>query len=402
MRRRTGYLIATGLVVGAAGVATLLVSLAPEPSTRSPPSQLPYVDVANIVAGTGPIPVFGAGSVRPSVEVDIAPQVGGRVIWVDPDFRSGLPVEKGQTLFRIEEADYEYRVRVAEAALAARQVALLEAREDAEIARAEQSRIAERRPGLAAPEPSPLALRIPQLEAAVAAVKREEATLAQASLALSRTRVTAPFDGIVRDESVNVGQLLTAGQPVGNLFSSDAVEVVVSLSDTTAALIPRLWESGTDAEASAAVRVSAEYGEDRYVWQGYVDRANASIDVETRTIDVIVRVPDPLSAGTPVGFVGSSVSAPPLLVGKFVEVAIDGIVPESYFRMRRGALQADNEIWTVNFDGTIGIVPVEVLQRMDDEVFVTGDLKDGQVAVTGGLRFATNGMAVRSGPAANP
>lgn len=401
MRRRTGYLIAAALVVGSVGVATLLVSLAPEPSTRPPPSRLPYADVANVVAGAGPIPVYGAGSVRPSVEVDIAPQVGGRVVWVDPGFRSGLRVDKGQTLFRIEEADYEYRVRAAEAALAAGRVALLEAREDAEIARAEHERIAARRSDEVAREPSPLALRVPQLEAAAAAVKREEATLAQASLALSRTRVVAPFDGVVRDESVDVGQLLMAGQTVGRLFSSDAVEVVVSLSDDTAALIPGLWESRADAKP-AAVRVFAEYGDVRYVWRGYVDRVNASIDVETRTIDVIVRVPDPLSAGTPVGFMGGSVPNPPLLVGKFVEVAIDGMMPENYFTIRRAALQAGNEIWTVGIDGTVGIVPVEVLQRMDDEVFVTGALEDGQAAVTGGIRFATNGMRVRTGPATTP
>ena len=401
MRRRTGYLIAAALIVGSVGVATLLVSLAPEPSTRPPPSQLPYADVANVVAGTGPIPVYGAGSVRPSVEVDVAPQVGGRVVWVDAGFRSGLPVDKGQTLFRIEEADYEYRVRAAEAALAAGRVALLEAREDADIARAERERIAARRSDEVAQEPSPLALRVPQLEAAMAAVKREEATLAQASLALSRTRVAAPFDGVVRDESVDVGQLLMAGQTVGRLFSSDAVEVVVSLSDDTAALIPGLWESRADVEPAAA-RVFAEYGDVRYVWQGYVDRVNASIDVETRTIDVIVRVPDPLSAGTPVGFTGSSVANPPLLVGKFVEVAIDGMMPENYFTIRRAALQAGNEIWTVGIDGIVGIVPVEVLQRMDDEVFVTGALEDGQAAVTGGIRFATNGMRVRTGPATLP
>ena len=402
MRRRTGYLIAAALIVGSGGVATLLVSLAPEPSTRPPPSRLPYADVADVVAGDGPIPVYGAGSVRPSVEVDIAPQVGGRVVWVDPGFRSGLPVDKGQTLFRIEEADYEYRVRAAEAALAARRVALLEAREDAAIARAEHERIsARRRSDEVAQEPNPLALRVPQLEAAVAAVKREEATLAQASLALSRTRVAAPFDGVVRDESVDVGQLLMAGQTVGRLFSSDAVEVVVSLSDDTAALIPGLWESRADVNP-AAVQVFAEYGDVRYVWQGYVDRANASIDVETRTVDVIVRVPNPLSSGTPIGFMGGSVASPPLLVGKFVEVAIDGMMPENYFTIRRAALQAGNEIWTVGIDGTVGIVPVEVLQRVDDEVFVTGALEDGQAAVTGGIRFATNGMRVRTGPATLP
>ncbi|MCE2460653.1 MAG: efflux RND transporter periplasmic adaptor subunit [Pseudomonadales bacterium] len=398
MRRRTGYLIAVVVVVASAGVATLLVSLAPEPETREPPSQIPYAETAMVVAGSGPIPVHGAGTVRPSAEVDIAPQVGGRVVWVDADFHSGRRLDAGRTLFRIEEADYEYRVREAQAALAARQVALLEAREDAEIARAEYERYAEKRSGDATPEASPLTLRIPQLEAAEAAVKREEATLAQAKLALSRTRVTAPFDGIVRDESVDVGQLLTAGQPVGRLFSSDAVEVVIPLSDADAALIPRLWRPEPDADPVVA-HVVAEYGDAAYAWDGYVDRADASLDAETRTIDVIVRVPKPLEPGMSVRSGRRPDTGPPLLVGKFVEVVIQGVVPASYFRVRRAALQTGDEIWTVGGDGRVAIVPVRILQRVDDEVFVTGALEDGQPAVVGGIRFATDGMAVRAGPA---
>ena len=395
MRRSTGYLIALALVVGSVGVATLLVSLAPEPETHEPPSQVPYADTALVVAGSGPIPVHGAGTVRPGTEVDIAPQVGGRVVWVDPGFASGRPVESGQTLFRIEEADYEYRVREAQAALAARQVALLEAREDATLARAEFERYAERNPTSAPSDPSPLTLREPQLKAAEAAVAREEATLAQAKLALSRTRVAAPFDGVVRDESVDVGQLVTAGHPVGRLFASDAVEVVVPLSDADAALIPGLWNTDSDRERVAA-RVYAEYGEATWAWPGYVDRADASLDAETRTIDVIVRVPEPFAAG--VAESGRQIDAsPPLLVGKFVEVAIEGLVPASYFRTSRAALQAGDEIWTVRDDGTVQVVPVRILQRVDDEIYVTGDLEDGRPAITGGIRFATQGMAVRIG-----
>ena len=118
MGRRTGYLIAVGIVVGAVALATFLVSLAPEPERREPPSQIPYVETAPIVAGSGAIPVYGAGTVRPSAEIEVAPQVGGRVVWVDPGFRSGGRVAAQQTLFRIEKADYQYRVREAEAALA--------------------------------------------------------------------------------------------------------------------------------------------------------------------------------------------------------------------------------------------------------------------------------------------
>ncbi|MDE0442075.1 MAG: efflux RND transporter periplasmic adaptor subunit [Gammaproteobacteria bacterium] len=398
MSRRTGYLVAIAVIAGAVGLAVVLVSLAPEPDTHEPPSQIPYVDTARIVAGTGPIPVRGAGTVRPSAKVDIAPQVGGRVVWVDRDFVSGRRVEAGQILFRVEEADYEFRVREAEAALAARQVALLEAREDAAIAQAEYERYAERQPENASGDPNPLTLHIPQLKAAQAALAREEAALAQAKLALSRTRVSAPFDGVVHDESVDVGQLVTPGQSAGRLFSSDAVEVVVSLSDADAALIPGLWEYEGDRQRVAAV-VLAEYGDVAFSWRGYVDRADASLDAETRTIDVIVHVPEPFAPGSPAASVANPGTTPPLLVGKFVEVAIDGLVPADYFRVRRAALQADDEIWTVRDDGTVRVVPVRVLQRIDEDVYVTGELEDGLLAVTGGIRFATDGMAVRVGEA---
>ena len=137
MGRRTGYLIAAAIVIGAVVLATFLVSLAPEPERREPPSQIPYVETARIVAGSGSIPVYGAGTVRPSAEIDVAPQVGGRIVWVDPGFVSGGRVAAGQTLFRIEEADYRYRVQEAEAAVADRRVAFLEAQEDAAIAQSE-------------------------------------------------------------------------------------------------------------------------------------------------------------------------------------------------------------------------------------------------------------------------
>ena len=398
MRRSTGYLVAVAVVVAAVGVAVLLVSLAPEPETRDPPSQIPYADTARVVAGAGPIPVHGAGTVRPSAEVDIAPQVGGRVVWVDSGFVSGRPVDSGQTLFRLEEADYEYRVREAQASLAARQVALLEAREDAVIARAEYERYAERRPEDVPSEPNPLTLRVPQLKAAEAAVEREQATLAQAKLDLSRTRVTAPFDGMVRGETVSVGQLVTAGQAVGRLYVSDAVEVVVPLSDADVALIPSLWETDPDRQRVVA-RVIAEYGDMAYAWQGYVDRAEAALDAETRTVDVIVRVPDPFAAGVRVASGRGFDTSPPLLVGKFVEVAIEGPVPPSYFRIRRAALQPGNEVWAVRDGGTVHVVPVRILQRIDAEIYVAGELEDGEPVVVGGIRFATDGMPVRTGEA---
>ena len=100
----------------------------------------------------------------------------------------------------------------------------------------------------------------------------------------------APFDGVVRDEAVDIGQFVSAGVGVGRLYAADAVEVVVPLSDADVALIPGLWELESGGSRVAA-RVIAEYGDERYAWQGQVDRVEASLDAQTRTIDVIVRVP---------------------------------------------------------------------------------------------------------------
>lgn len=399
MSRIASFVIA-GVILGVSvALATFLISLAPEPVRTELPPQIPFAQTDLVSAGSGPIPVYGSGTVRPSAEIGIAPQVGGKIDWVDPGFQSGGRVTAGQTIIRVEAVDYQYRVREAEANLATRRVALLEEEEKAEIARAQYELYsAGQGDADATSAANPLTLREPQLNAARAAVSRDEARLAEANLALSRTRVTAPFDGFVREESVDVGQIVAAGQTVGWLFASDAVEVVVPLSDSDAALIPGLWDlRAGDRVRRVAARVVAQYGDGSYAWEGYVDRSELSLDKQTRTIDVIVRIPEPFTAGVRTDGADGVGDHPPLLVGKFVEVEINGHELDEYYRVPRAALQSGNEVWIVSEGGVVSIVPVQVLQRTNDEVYVTGTLASGQAVITGGIRFATAGMRVLTG-----
>ena len=400
MGRRTSFLVAIVIVAGSVGLAAFLISLAPEPERREPPPQVPFAQTSRVMLGSGSIPVYGSGTVRPSAEIDIIPQISGKVVWMNPGFQSGGRIEAGQTIFRIEEKDYLHRLRETEADLEARRVDLLEAREKAEIARTEYEQFSGRhsKGGSSVHQANPLTLREPQLKAAEAALDREEARVADAKLALSRTQVRAPFEGYVRNESVDLGQFVTAGKTVGRMFATDAVEVVVPLSDANAALIPGLWElRAGDSEQQVPARVIARYGDRNYVWEGYVDRAEVSLDEQTRTIDVIVRVPEPFSRAAPAG---ETDGTPPLLVGKFVRVEIEGLAPDTYHRIPRAALQAGNEVWGILGNGIVNIVPVRVLQRADDEAYVIGPLENGQLVITGGIQYATEGMRVQVGAGA--
>ncbi len=402
MSRLTSFLVAGGIFGVSVALAALLISLAPEPTRTEQPPQIPFVQTGLVTAGSGPIPVFGSGTVRPSAEVEIVPQVGGKITWVDPGFQSGGRIAAGQTLFRIEEIDYQYRVQEAEANLAASRVALLKEQEQASIARAQHALYASRQGSEALPDSAnPLALRAPQLKAAQAALDRDEARLAEANLALSRTQVAAPFDGFVKEESVDMGRIVAAGRPVATVFASNAVEIVVPLSDSDAALIPGLWSlKAGDGNRRVTARVVARFGEGAFTWNGYVDRGEAYLDRQTRTIDVIVRVPDPIRTGRPAGVTVPPDGSPPLLVGKFVDVEIAGREPDDYYLIPRAALRSGNVVWTVQDGGAIGIVQVHVLQRSGDKAYVTGSVagsfENGQTVVTGGIQFATEGMRVQT------
>jgi RND family efflux transporter MFP subunit len=434
--RRNG-LTAAGIFIGAIVLAVFLVLIRPSPPRTPPPDRTPQVSASPAAAVDGPLQVRGSGTVRPWAQIELAPQVGGRVEWVSPSFVSGARVDSGQVLLRIERADYENAVRQARAQVAQDEVALLQAAEEARIAQREYEQFVARRPDSLAPldAPSALTLREPQLAAAEAALERSRAQLADAELALSRTVLSAPFDAVVRSENADPGGFAVAGQPLATLFAAEIVEVVVPLSDEEAALIPGLWSPDASARAEIDVRVVARIGGEEWFWTGQVDRAEAALDELSRTLDVIVRVDDPFQPGLRVpsslaaaGAAGptapsaeasvpsseasapsseasapsaeaSAAEGPPLLVGQFVDAEISGREGK-YLRIPRRALRTGNEVWLIEGDSVVRIRPVEVLQRGDNDVIVRGDLEPGVAIITDGVSLATDGMRVRVLPGA--
>ena len=398
MSRSQGYLFAVGLLVVGALIGAGFIALAPEPEQVEPPSRVPYVESVALIRDSGSIPLFASGTVRPSAEITVTTELTGRVIWVNPEFKSGRKVNQGETLFRIDDTDYLFRSIEAEVAVIARKAEFLRTEEEAKAARAEYQRFSERTESEATPEQiNPLAVWEPQLSAATAALRREETRYDEARLAVQRTRIVAPFDSYIREENVAVGQYVIPGQVLGSLFASDAVEVVVPLSDDDAALIPGLWANDRDpSQSKASAVISASYGHAEYAWQGFVERVESALDPQSRTIDVILQVSNPFHPGVAINSEPALSEGPPLLIGKFVDVEIEGRRIEEFFRVPRAVLKPQNRLWLVDPVGTVRIVDVTVLHHGDDEIFVTGDLQPNDRAVISGISFATEGMVVQT------
>lgn len=428
--------IALGIVLGALVIAALLILTRPSPEEQPPDSRAPLVQVVPAEIRSGRLTVEGAGTVRAHEELVLAAEVSGKLVYVSPNLIEGRAVSAGEILFRIDPTDYRNQVATARADVAQQGVSLLEEQEEAVLARREYERF-QRREARRSPNPfagvdandfaaqilpperlvaenapartevqsedeaNVLTLRQPQLQAAQAALQRARAQLDDAQVALGRTTVRAPFAGLIRSENAARGSYVSPGQSLAEIVASGTFDVIVPLTQREAALIPGLWQRGGERiEAS----VYANYGGHRYRWPAYVDRADPVLNPETRTIDVFLRVPNPMRRGQlaveqvdgEAGVDSANVTpGPPLLVGSFVQVEIDGLAFSHYASVPVAALRPGNQIWLAR-EGRLSIVTVEVIQRTDSEVFVRSEpLGANPMVVIGDIGVATDGMRVR-------
>jgi len=370
------------LAAGAGGFVALN-KLKPKPAVRAPAEQLPLVQAEPLERRSGALTVSGNGLVRPRAEVVLAAEVSGRVRFVSPALVTGGAVRRGQVLVRLDDAPFRAALAQAEAELASARAALRLAEQLLERTREliDKKYLAQQT----------LDERLAARDQAAASLARSEALARQRRLDLEHTVVHAPFGGKVLSERVDAGETVQPGKELARIFADGALEIAVSLSDRDIALIADLWRGG-GAGAQARVRVS--HGDAVYQWPARVERVEAAVDSATRTFNVVVRVDDPGARGRPVS--GEAGAAPPLLVGMYASVEIEGIDPGPHAFVPRRALRDGSVLWLLGADGRIAVRPVRVLHESGDRAAVSvAGLPEQARVVVSDLKVVTDGMRVR-------
>jgi len=367
------------LIMGGIMMMRLLIATKPEIKRVRPPEVAPPVEVRRVDPSTITVMIDGEGTVRPSKQIDIVPQVPGRAVYVSENMVRGGRFKKGELLIRIEDSDYLSALKRAEAELRAQEARLQMLREESEEAGREWHEI---NPGTPAP---PLLLKLPDIRATEAAVEAARASLQKARLDLQRTEIRAPFSGVVISEEVDEGQYLRPGQPVARIFSDEEVEIRVSLNEREAGLIMIPGFNIEDGPGSKAL-VEASIGGRRYRWEGFVDRAEV-VDERTRTIPVVIVVKGPYE------------TMPPLSVGSFVSVRIEGIKVDNAVLLEKSAVEWDGEgrpfVWLVDQQGRLRRQMVDILRSSDSGYIIDRGLKADDTVVLTPPPSATEGMKVR-------
>ena len=392
------------------GVAVFAVMVA----TRDAPERRHIVDAGPLVeAITAPaeqlqVIVSGQGTVRPSAQIELVPQVSGVVVWKDPELEAGGFFARGDLLLRIDPRDYELAVTRTKAAVARSRYALELAREEAAVARQEWEMM--QGPEDGADAPGDLVLGLPQVRAAEADLEATVASLEEARLRLSRTEIHAPFTGRALTVALDAGQYVNANQPVASIYSIEKAEIIVPVPDEDMAwfdvpmpLPPEMISSRISAggvrspseqpdgvvtpAAMPEARVSTEFAGRHQQWNGRVVRAEAELDPRSRMVHLVIEVDAPYS--------GRSSDRAPLLVGMFVDVDILGNEVDGVRAIPRMALRDGDQVWVADDAGRLQMRPAQVVRIRGEEALVRLPLAAAELVVVSQLSGATDGMKVR-------
>jgi RND family efflux transporter MFP subunit len=350
----------------AESVTTLVETIVPEPRD----------DVAEIVT---------YGTIEPNRTLTLQTQVGGLVVGLNDALQPGGIVKAGERLLEIDPRDYELTVRQREADVANATVALRLENARGLVAQREWDLLGD------SVETSDvgreLARRDPQRVEKEVMLEAAKSRLEAAELALERTTIESPFNGLVRADEVEIGQVVSPQSRIATIVGTDRFDVLVSVPLDK---LDWIRIDPDDPEANSEARIVLELGDGRTIERsGRVDRLLGEVERAGRLARVRILVEDPLGledAGS------RDETLDPLLLGSYVRVEITGPPVEGVLELPRAVVRNNESIWVMDAGRRLRFRDLDVIVGRPDTVLARVALEPGDEIVSSPLPVAIPGM----------
>lgn len=382
-RLKKGFKIFLCILIVSVGLltATYFNKTAPKARKRPPAQTVHNVEVMPLYPATHQVIVTAMGVVVPSREIKLKTRVSGEIVSIHSEFQLGGFIKKGAVVLKIDPSDYRLAVARKKSEVISGQGALELEMGHQDVAKREWDLLNKGRP--IQKEKSALALRKPHLAKAKAVLAAAEADLKQAKLHLDRTVVKAPFNGLVRTKNVELGSQVSSQEQLAELIGTDEywVQAALPVDQLKWIRIPR-----SPGNTGDPVRIVYQNGFER---KGTVLRLLGDLAPEGRMARVLISIPDPLNIGSDSG------QKPPLLIGEYVRIEIQGKSLSNIYRVPRNALRDNTHLWLLNGTNRLDVRAVETVWRSRDSVFIRDGLKHGEQLIVSGLSKPVPGMALK-------
>lgn len=181
---------------------------------------------------------------------------------------------------------------------------------------------------------------------------------------LAKYRISAPFNGVLTDALVTEGTLIRSGQKLGEFINTDVYELEVAVSKTYSDLLKV-------GEEVALVNL-----EKTKTYVGYVTRINGSVDQASQTIKAFIDIKDKS-----------------LKEGMYLEARLNAKEENNAIEVNRGLLTESNQIFIVR-DTILDLIDVNPIYFSDKKV-VLKNVPDGTIMLAKPVAGAYAGMLVK-------
>jgi multidrug efflux system membrane fusion protein len=325
--------------------------------------------------------VYLTGNTAPYRTANLVARVQGYLESID--YKDGAAVTKGTQLFGIERDTFQAQVDQVKAQLAHDQAVLGEAQVDLT-----RYQTLQKENSIASQQADDQAFVAEQDKATVGI---DQANLETANINLGFTRVLAPFDGIVTNHQVDIGNLVGASGPttLATIVQTDPVYVYFTLSEPQFLTIRRSNARpglpGSAADLTYLSSIPVDIGlqdEEGYPHKGHLDYVSPQVDPSTGTITVRAIFDNKDNALLPGLFV--RVKGPIGHLDKALLTRNDAI----------GTSQEGSYVLVVGADNVVQRKIVKTGQRQGQLVIIESGLDPGDWVVTEGVQQAFPGAKV--------
>ena len=356
-------------------LAATLMATAPVLEPSSIEKIATTVRVVEIQPKSVQLKVNSQGSVMPSTESQLIPEVSGKVSWMSPNLVAGGYFDDQEILIRVDDTDYKTKLDRAQANLTRAEA---EQQHNEFEYRRMQSLVKRNLVSRSQLENALRAFRV-----AEASLQDATANFNQAEQDLSRTQIKAPFAGLVRAENVDIGQFVSRGNPIATIYAGNQAEVRLPIADRQLAFlnIPVSIRGEIPKEFQPKVTLTAQYAGQTLAWKGTIVRSEAEIDVSSRMVQLVARVE---SSSNPV----------PLSIGLFVSAEIEGLAANNIVVLPREALRNDNQVLIVDKENRLRFRKIDTLRLYQDDLLIKAGLEAGERVCVSPIQTVIEGMKV--------
>lgn len=376
LRRRMTQLVMTLLILAASWqLSRIIAADTPEASTGEAQELKPLsVEVFSVKAADFIVQLETFGTLSAGTRSDVYPLVSGQIIAMSERFKSGLSFRKGDVLLELDATEYRLAVQQQRSELAQAEVALAD-----EQARSEQARrdwqAQQRREPI-----SEYALRKPQLTLAQTNLDTAREKLAMAELNLERTRVRAPYDGVVISTLVDLGEVVSPSLRLAEIYADQTLEVRLPVASRDLPFID--LPAASDATAAGArVEFSSSLEGQTDLWPGQLIRADAEIDAATQQVFVVAQIK------------ADAASSASLKLGQYLHARIQGRTLKDALAIPNSAVYQGAYVYVVR-NGRLYRQDIRVRWRDRQHSVVEQGLADGDQVIVTLLGQVTSGTAV--------